>query len=78
MTDQAKIEKIIYLIEHSGLDPTIQEILIRDLKTEGLTDFLKEQIHVYCVQGLKILDEKMNSAVRDLENKKQDNSSQAV
>lgn len=78
MIDQAKIEKIIYLIEHSGLDPTIREILIRDLKTEGLTDFLKEQIHAYCVQGLKILDEKMNSAVRDLENKNSDNNSQAA
>ncbi len=62
-----KIQKIIYLIEQSPLDQTIKSILIRDLKTEGLTDFLREQIKAYCVEGMKELDEKISQAKKILE-----------
>lgn len=57
-----KIQKIINLIQASELDNTIKEILIRDLKSEGLTDFLKEQIKAYCVEGIKIADEEIAKA----------------
>lgn len=61
-----KIQNIIYLIQQSPLDETIKQILIRDLQTEGLTDFLREQIHAYCLEGLKIIDEKIEEAKKAL------------
>lgn len=62
-----KVQNIIYLIEQSELDQTIKDILIRDLQTDGLTDFLREQIKAYCVQGLKQIDERMEKAKQSLE-----------
>lgn len=53
------IEALIHLIQESILDQTIKDILIRDLTNEGLTEFLKEQIRAYCLEGIKILDEKI-------------------
>ncbi|HMQ01782.1 MAG TPA: hypothetical protein PKD79_01785 [Candidatus Doudnabacteria bacterium] len=66
---EEKLEKIIHLIEQSALDRTIKDILIRDLQSEGLTDFLREQIRVYCLEGIKQLDAKMEEAKATLENK---------
>jgi len=62
-----KIQNIIHLIEQSDLDQTIKEILVRDLQTEGLTDFLREQIKAYCLEGIKIIDERMEAAKKDLD-----------
>jgi hypothetical protein len=67
---EEKLEKIIHLIEQSALDRTIKDILIRDLQSEGLTDFLREQIRAYCLEGIKQLDAKMQEAKLALENKK--------
>ena len=53
MTEQEKIDKIIQLITASDLDQTIKDIIIRDLRAEGLTDFLREQILAYCLEGIK-------------------------
>lgn len=69
-----KIQNIIHLIKESPLDPTIQEILIRDLQNEGLTDFMREQIRAYCLEGIKILDEKIAAAKKHLEEDKQNPS----
>jgi hypothetical protein len=57
-----KLQKIIELIEASALDQTIKDILIRDLQTEGLTDFLREQIKAYCLEGIKQIDARMAAA----------------
>lgn len=62
-----KIQNIIHLIQSSDLDQTIKDILIRDLETEGLTDFLKEQIKAYCLEGIKRIDERIASAKQTLE-----------
>lgn len=64
---EEKIQKIINLIERSPLDQTIKDILVRDLQTEGLTDFLKEQIKAYCLEGIKQLDQQMTEAKEVLE-----------
>ena len=48
-----QVQDLIALIKESELDPTIKQILVRDLENEGLTDFLKEQIKAYCLEGLK-------------------------
>lgn len=50
---EEKIQNIIELIKVSDLDDTIKEILVRDLEAEGLTEFLKEQIRAYCLEGIK-------------------------
>ena len=61
-----KIQNIIHLIEKSALDQTIKDILIRDLQSEGLTDFLREQIKAYCLEGIKVLDAKIEEAKKTL------------
>lgn len=53
---EEKLQKIILLIEQSNLDQTIKDILIRDLQTEGLTDFLKEQIIAYCTESIEEIE----------------------
>ena len=63
----AKIESIINLIQQSPLDQTIKDILIRDLQTEGLTEFLKEQIKAYCLEGIKLIGTEIEEAKKALE-----------
>jgi hypothetical protein len=62
-----KLEKIIYLITISDLDQTIKDILIRDLMSEGLTDFLREQIKAYCLDTLRKMDVTSEEAKKILE-----------
>ncbi len=62
-----KLQNIIHLIQASPLDSTIKDILIRDLENEGLSDFLREQIKAYCLEGLKQIDEKIAAAKKELE-----------
>lgn len=62
----SKIDNIIYLIEQSALDGTIKNILVRDLRSEGLTDFLREQIIAYCTEGIKRIDERIEKAKLEL------------
>lgn len=69
-----KVEKIVELIRSSALDETIKNILIRDLQTEGLTDFLREQIKAYCLDGLKKLDEAKQDAIKILDEKNENPS----
>jgi hypothetical protein len=61
-----KIQKIVNLIQQSALDQTIKDILIRDLQSEGLTDFLREQIKAYCLEGLQKIDKEVEEAVHAL------------
>lgn len=68
-----KIQKITNLIQSSVLDQTIKDILIRDLQSEGLTDFLKEQIKAYCLEGIKQLDEMKQEAKKILEEQNNEN-----
>lgn len=64
-----KVNTIIDLIKASPLDQTIKDILIRDLLAEGLTDFLREQIRAYCLEGIKKIDSKIEIAKKILEEK---------
>ena len=68
-----KIQSITNLIQRSALDQTIKDILIRDLQTEGLTDFLREQIKAYCLEGIKKLDEDIEKTKALLEKPVDDN-----
>ena len=66
MSDE-KIQKITHLIQISELDQTIKDILIRDLAADGLTDFMREQIKAYCLEGLKKIDAEIEEAKKLLE-----------
>lgn len=66
------LQAIIDLINQSALDDTIKAILIRDLQSEGLTDFLREQIKAYCLEGIKQLDA-LEAANKLLENAPNEN-----
>lgn len=57
------LQSVIKAIEESDLDPVIKNILVRDLKSFGINDFLKEQILAYCDKASEIL-EKRNSEVK--------------
>ena len=41
-------EELIKIIGNSELDQTIKDILIRDLKNEGVNEFILEQVIAYC------------------------------
>lgn len=56
MSKTIKIEEIVKIIEQSNLDETIKQILIRDLKSEGLSEFLRDQIIAYCDKAVGIID----------------------
>ncbi len=60
--NEDQISNITHLIQESPLDQTIKDILIRDLKASGLSEFLREQIKAYCLDGIKELDEKIIQA----------------
>ncbi len=59
MNETVKIEKIIEIIQASDLDQTIKDILIRDIKSEGLTEFLKEQVIAYCDKAISLIDKRL-------------------
>lgn len=62
-----KIQKIVHLIQQSELDQTVKDILIRDLQSEGLTEFLRDQIKAYCLEGLKKIDSQIEEAKKALD-----------
>ena len=64
---EEKIKKIIDLIKRSDPDDTVKDILIRDLQTDGLTDFLREQIKSYCLEDIKKIDQQIAEAKKILE-----------
>ncbi len=61
-----KLENIIHLVEASDLDQTIKDILVRDLRKEGMTEFLREQIISYCVEGIKKTNDRIEAAKKAL------------
>ncbi|MCL5666229.1 MAG: hypothetical protein M1383_00420 [Patescibacteria group bacterium] len=73
MDEREKIQKLINLIEKTDLDQTIKDILIRDLKSEGITEFIKEQIKAYCLEEIKQIDEAVEEAKKILEEQNQQN-----
>jgi hypothetical protein len=55
-------EDLIAIVEKSDLDQTIKHILVRDIKNEGVNDFLLEQVIAYCDNAIEVL-EKQNPPV---------------
>jgi len=53
-------EELITIIDKSELDSTIKEILIRDIKNEGVNEFLIEQVIAYCDNAIEALKDTSN------------------
>jgi len=70
---ETDIQQVVNLIQKSPLDQTIKDILIRDLQSEGLTDFLREQILAYCVDTKTQLTEEYEKAKQILLSKNDEN-----
>ena len=61
MQEKISVEEVIAIIEESELDPTIKEILIRDVRNEGVTEFLLDQVIAYCDNAIAYLNKNMES-----------------
>lgn len=55
MDQKITAEELISIVEGSDLDQTIKNILIRDIKNEGVNEFLLEQVIAYCDNAANIL-----------------------
>ena len=64
--DQAiTVEELVGIIEKSSLDNTIKTILIRDIQSEGVTEFLLEQVVAYCDDAIDILKGRLKDAAKN-------------
>jgi hypothetical protein len=55
-------DDLIAIVSKSDLDPTIKQILIRDIQNEGVNEFLLEQVIAYCDNAIEVL-KKQNPSV---------------
>lgn len=55
MNETITSEELITLVKQSGLDQTIKDILIRDIQSEGATDFYIDQVSAYFDKAIEVL-----------------------
>ncbi len=65
MDQTITVEELVNIIEQSALDNTIKAILIRDIKSEGVTEFLLEQVIAYCDNAIDILKGRLKDAAKN-------------
>ncbi|MBI3232105.1 MAG: hypothetical protein HYZ51_03440 [Candidatus Doudnabacteria bacterium] len=65
MEQTISIEEVISIIQKSDLDQTIKDILIRDVKKEGVTEFLLEQVIAYCDNTIEVIKDRMAKEQQD-------------
>ncbi len=65
MDQTITVEELVGIIEQSGLDNTIKTILIRDIKSEGVTEFLLEQVIAYCDNAIDILKGRLKDEAKN-------------
>ncbi len=53
-------EELISIIEKSDLDQTIKDILTRDIRKEGVSEFYIEQVLAYCDNAIAVLKDKLS------------------
>ncbi len=56
MDKKISAEELIEIVQNSELDPTIKDILVRDIKAEGVNEFLLEQVIAYCDNAIAYLE----------------------
>ena len=61
MNNTITAAQLIDIVEKSKLDPTIKEILVRDIKNEGVNEFLVEQVIAYCDDALATIKKTMEN-----------------
>ena len=59
MKDKITAQELIQLVEQSELDQTIKDILIRDIRSEGVNEFLVDQVLAYCDNAIEIINKKL-------------------
>ncbi len=59
MDQKISAEELISIVEKSELDPTIKNILIRDITNEGVNKFLLEQVIAYCENAIAVLKDRL-------------------
>ncbi|MEK7161931.1 MAG: hypothetical protein AAB729_04565 [Patescibacteria group bacterium] len=65
MDQTITVEELVGIIEQSALDNTIKTILIRDIKSEGVTEFLLEQVIAYCDNAIDILKGRLKDRAKN-------------
>ena len=60
MAQTITTDELIKIVQKSELDPTIKNILIRDIRNEGVNEFLLEQVIAYCDNAIESLKGKLN------------------
>lgn len=65
MDQKISSEELVGIIEKSGLDNTIKTILIRDIKSEGVTEFLLDQVLAYCDNAIDVLKGRLKDTVKN-------------
>lgn len=59
MKQNISAEELIKLVEQSDLDQTIKDILIRDIRNEGVNEFLVDQVLAYCDNALAVINARL-------------------
>lgn len=59
MRQTISIEELIAIVQQSDLDSTIKDILIRDIRNEGVNEFLLEQVIAYCDNAINVLKDRL-------------------
>ncbi len=62
MKEKITAEELVSIVEKSTLDQTLKQILIRDIKAEGVNDFYIDQVMAYCENAIEALKDKSNPA----------------
>ena len=60
MKDTITVEELVAIVEKSTLDQTLKDILIRDIKAEGVSEFYIDQVLAYCENAIAALKDKVN------------------
>lgn len=61
MKQTISAEELIQLVQKSDLDATIKGILIRDIRNEGVNEFLIDQVIAYCDNAIGIINQRLKN-----------------
>lgn len=62
MKEKITTEELIAIVEKSTLDQTLKDILIRDIRKEGVSDFYIDQVLAYCENAVAVLNDKSRAS----------------
>lgn len=59
MKNKITVEELIGIVKASTLDQTLKDILIRDIRKEGVNEFYIDQVLAYCENAIAVLKDKL-------------------